>query len=58
MRDLSHAYPFRPVVKTAVDQTLARSSKTQRVTIQPPPLSAMIGVAGSGSCLSQEPTSS
>ena len=45
-------------VKTAVDQTLARSLATKRVAIQPPPLSAMIGVAGSGSCLSQEPTSS
>ena len=37
MRDLSHAYPFRPVGKTAADQTLERSITTQPLTIQLPP---------------------
>ena len=53
MRDLSHAYPFRPLGKTAADQTLERSITTQPLTIQPPPLPAMNGVAGSGSFVPQ-----
>jgi len=57
MRDLSHAYPFRPLGKTAADQTLERSITTQPLTIQPPPLLAINGVAGSGSIIPQEPSS-
>lgn len=37
-----------PVVKTAADQTLERSITTKPATIQPPPLPAINGVAGSG----------
>ncbi len=43
----NHAYPFRPLVKTAADQTKTRSITTKLHTIQPPPLPA-IGVVGSG----------
>ena len=57
MRDLSHTYPFRPLRKTAADQTLERSITTQPLTIQPPPLPAINGVAGSGAFLPQEPSS-
>ena len=38
-------------VKTAVDLTHSRSCKTKADTIQPPPLPAINGVAGSGSLL-------
>ena len=58
MRALSHAYPFRPVVKTAVDQTSTRSTTTKPLTIKPPPLPAINGVAGSGSLLHREPIQS
>ncbi len=50
-------YPFMPLGKAAVDQTREWSSKTKRFTIQPPPLPAMNGVAGSGSFIPQEPSS-
>ena len=46
-----------PLVKTAVDQTPKRSFLTQLITIQPPPLPAINGVAGSGSFIAQEPGS-
>jgi hypothetical protein len=62
-----HAYPFRPRVKTAApfhglkanhcratDQTLARPLATKRVTIRPPPLPAINGVAGSSSFIAKE----
>jgi len=48
---LKPTYPFRPMVKTAVDQTHSRSFKTKEDTIRPPPLPAINGVAGSGSLL-------
>ena len=41
-------YPFRPQAKTMADHTLKRSLTTKPVTIQPPPLHAINGVAGSG----------
>ena len=58
MRALSHAYPFRPLVKAAVDQTSTRSTTTKPLTIKPPPLPAINGVAGSGSLLHREPIQS
>jgi hypothetical protein len=57
MRGLSHAYPFRPGAKTAVDQTAERSITTQPLTIQPPPLPGIFEVPGSGSLLTREPAS-
>jgi hypothetical protein len=39
------------------DQTHKRSITTQPITIQPPPLPAINGVAGSGSYIPQEPSS-
>ena len=50
-------YPFRPQAKTMADHTLIRSLMTMPVTIQPPPLHAMNGVACSGSFFAQEPKS-
>jgi hypothetical protein len=43
---LNHAYPFRPSVKTAADQTPKRSITTQPITVQPPPLPTKNGVLG------------
>ena len=42
MRGAYPVYPFRPLVKTAVDPTHRRSSKTKRLKIQPSPLPAQI----------------
>ena len=41
--------------KTATDQTSERSSKTRLVTIQPPPLTGIYKVPGSGSLVAREP---
>ena len=46
-----------PLVKTAADHTSVRSLSTEHYAIQPPPLPAMNGVAGSGSFIPQEPGS-
>ena len=49
------AYPFRPVMKTAVDHTLKRSLATKPMTIPPPPLSGILKVPDRGSSLTPEP---
>jgi hypothetical protein len=45
------------LLRKSGDQTLERSITTKLLAIQPPPLPAMNGVAGSGSFLIHEPTS-
>jgi Predicted membrane protein len=49
------AYPFRPHGKTATDQTTERSLKTKPNTIQPPPLTGIYKVPGSGSLVAWKP---
>jgi len=45
------AYPFKPHAKTVDDHTLRRFTTIQIVTIKPPPVPAINGVAGIGSNL-------